>query len=245
MINFTKWIELYGDLYEISPEEENFYYSLCNEFPQNAKALNIEAGLALLPSKLAYKYDVTVTDSYQEFVRNIAANQANTEVQPPTFHIDSADIARYLGKNFFNVIFCVNSRLIFLKEKALIEKLIFDAKALLSEGGYIVFDLLNFSKYDFSEDEVQLPVRKSENISLSSKIVKDKELGCYTLSQTATTKDGKVIDIVTNEKICPVSYEFFKSITDKIGFSSVEFYSDYNKTPYTKDSCKLICVLKK
>lgn len=245
MINFTKWIELYGELYEISPTEEQFYCSLCNEFTQNPRVLNVEAGLALLPSKLAYKYDVTVTDSCQEFIRNISKRQVNTEVQPPTFHIDSADVARYLGKNFFNVIFCINSRLIFLKDKALIEKLILDSKSLLSEGGYLVFDLLNFSKYDFSKNEVELPIRRTENISLKSSITKDKTNGVYRLNQQAILKNGEVTDIVKDERICPISYETFKSMADKIGFSSVEFYSDYNKTPYTKDANKIICVMKK
>ena len=245
MINFTKWIELYTELYEINPTQEKFFYSLCDEFPQHAKALNVEAGLALLPSKLAYKYDVTVTDSYPEFIRHIGTRQTNTEVQPPAFHIDSVDIARYLGKEFFNVIFCINSRLIFLKEKTLIEKLMFDAKSLLTDGGYIVFDIANFARYDFSQDQVVLPIRKAKGIELKSTIYKNKEQAFYKLDQQATLDNGKVIDVVKQERICPISIESFKQIADRIGFSSVEFYSDYDKTPYTKDAMKLICVFKK
>ena len=245
MINFTRWIELYSSLYEINPENEKFFCSLCDEFPQHAKALNVEAGLALLPSKLAYKYDVTVTDSYPEFIRYISTIQAKTEVQPPTFHINSADIARYLGKEFFNVIFCINSRLIFLKERTLIEKLMFDAKTLLTPGGYLVFDLLNFNKYDLTQDVVELPVRKTKDIELKTIINKDKENACYTVTQQAKKADGQIIDVVSDEKICPITYESFKQIADRIGFSSVEFYSDYNKTPYKKDGYKVICVFKK
>ena len=243
MINFTKWIELYGDLYEINTVEEEFFYSLCNEFPQHAKALNIEAGLALLPSKLAYKYDVTVTDSCQEFIRHISTKQTNTEIQPPTFHIDSSDVAKYLGKEFFNVVFCINSRLIFLKEKALIEKLIFDAKSLLTKDGYIVFDLLNFDRYDLTKDVIELPTRKTDKISLKANFTRDGDN--IKLNQTAVMNDGTEIEIVKDEKICVLNKDTIQAIADRIGFSSVNFYSDYAKTPYSKDGYKLICVLKK
>lgn len=245
MINFTKWIELYKSLYEINSTQEKFFCSLCDEFPNHPRALNVEAGLALLPSKLAYKYDVTVTDSYPEFIRYISQMQANIEGQPPAFHIDSADIARYLGKEFFNVIFCINSRLIFLKEKALIEKLMFDAKSLLTPGGYIVFDVMNFARYDFADDKIVLPIRKSDEVDLKTTIYKDKEEAVYRMDQEATTKEGVVNDVVKGEKICPICIESFKQIAERIGFSSVNFYSDYKKSPYKKDGYKLICVFKK
>ena len=244
MINFTKWIELYEDLYEINPTEENFYCELCNEFPQHAKALNVEAGLALLPSKLAYKYDVTITDSFQEFVQNIGTRQTKTEVQPPMFHIDSADLARYLGKNFFNVIFCVNSRIIFLKEKKAIEKLISDSKALLSDDGYLVFDLINFDKYDLSKKIIELPVRKVHETSLNTNIVRN-ENNSYKINQQIIKNGDAPIDVVEDESIYPIGCKEFTSIAEELGFSSIQFYSDYNKTPYTKTADKIIVVLKK
>ena len=243
MINFTKWIELYGDLYEINPAEENFYCNLCDEFPQHAKALNVEAGLALLPSKLAYKYDVTVTDSFHEFVQNIGTRQVQTETQPPMFHMDSSELTKYLGKNFFNVVFCVNSRVIFLKEAAVIEKLISDSKDLLSDGGYLVFDLINFDKYDLSQPSITLPVRNVGNTSLKTTITNKDNV--FEINQTISKDNGEPVYVVEKEKIYPIGCKEFKTIAEKLGFSSVEFYSDYNKTPYTKDAYKVIAVLKK
>ena len=243
MINFDKWIELYGELYEINKAEENFFYGLCNEFPQHAKTVNVEAGHALLPAKLAYKYDVTVTDSHEEFIKHILTKQTNSEIQPPTFHIDSSDIAKYLGKEFFNVIFCINSRLMFLKEQSLIEKLLFDAKSLITKDGYIVFDMINFSRYDLSQDKIELPTRKNDKVSLKANFIKGSDNALY-LNQTAVTKDGE-IKVVENEKICTLTKEIVEEIANKIGFSSVTFYGDYNKTPYQKDGYRYICVLQK
>ena len=244
MINFEKWIELYGDLYEINKAEETFFYNLCNEFPQHAKTLNVEAGLALLPSKLAYKYDVTVTDSHQEFIKYILSKQTNSEIQPPTFHINSNEIAKYLGKEFFNVIYCINSRLIFLQEQSLIEKLLFDAKSLLTKDGYIVFDLINFSRYDLTQNEIELPVRKTEKLSLHGKITKGAD-GSFLLTQLAKLPNGEAIDVVKDEKICVLTKDAIEDIAKRIGFSSITFYSDYNKTPYQKDGYRLICELVK
>lgn len=247
MIYIKNWIEYYEDIFALEPNEINFYESYSKQFNSPAKFLSCECGTAELSQTLAARnnFDITVTDSFKEFISDINSKQSEKENPVKAFNINPIDISRYFGKEFFNVITCCNHRLIFLQDKTLVEKLLFDAKTLLVDGGYLILDLINFSKLDFSHPRIDLPILRGNNCALYSYILKDSETMKYYLSQSLVTNTGKEIDEVKHEVICPISLETFKPFAEKIGYSSIELYSDFNKTPFTPDSNKIICVLKK
>ena len=245
MIYVKKWTDYYEDFFPIEPHQLDFFTNLSEEFTSPAKLLSVECGPALLSDTLQEKNDITLTDSFPEFVSIVNTRQINKDNPAHVFNLNPADIARYLGKNFFNVIACLSYRIIFMKDRTLIKKFLFDSKMLLSDGGYLVLDILNFSKYDFSETKIDLPVKKSERASLYSSVIKNSDSVQYKLFQHVVTASGKVIDEVKDELICPISMESIRSYAKEVGYSSVEFYNDYNRTPYTTDSDKIICVLKK
>ena len=245
MIYIKKWTDYYEDFFPIEPNQLEFFTEMGNEFPGPAKFLGVECGPALLTEHLQEKFDITLTDSYAEFVNIVNTRQSTKENPAHVFNLNPADIARYLGKNFFNVITCLCYRVIFMKDRTLIKKFLFDSKMLLSEGGYLVLDILNFSKYDFSETKIELPAKKSDRASLYSSVIKNSDSVQYKLFQHVVTASGKVIDEVKDELICPISMETIRSYAKEVGYSSCEFFNDYKKTPYTADSDKVICVLKK
>lgn len=246
MIYIKRWLEYYEELFPLEEHQVEFIENLCKDFQAPAKLLSVECGPALLSQKLHPSHpDITVTDSFPEFISLLNTRQENQENQIHAFNLQPADIARYLGKEFFNVAWCCNYRLIFMKDKALIKKFMFDAKMLLSEGGYLVLDLINFAKYDFSQTKIELPVKKSARGTLYSTLLKDTDEAKYTLYQHLITANGKLIDETKNEDVCPISLETFKMFAEELKFSSINFYSDFNGTPYSLDSDKIICVLKK
>ena len=245
MIYIKKWTDYYEDFFPIEPNQLEFFTEMGNEFPGPAKFLGVECGPALLTEHLQEQFDITLTDSYAEFVNIVNTRQSSKENPAHVFNLNPADIARYLGKNFFNVITCLCYRIIFMKDRTLIKKFLFDSKMLLSEGGYLVLDILNFSKYDFSETKIELPAKKSDRATLYSSVIKNSDSVQYKLFQHVVTASGKLIDEVKDELICPISMETIRSYAKEVGYSSCEFYNDYKKTPYTSDSDKVICVLKK
>lgn len=248
MIYVKKWLEFYNELFPLCDNQVEFLETLIPADAKPGKFLSVECGLARASQILANKgYDVTVTDRFAEVTSKLQTQNANCEDLIHIFNFLPHDIARYLGKSFFDVIFCSNYRLIFIRDKAYIQKLLFDAKALLRDKGVLVLDLLNFSRYDFTQDRVELNTRKSDRVSLHSEITTDKENLTYLLNQYAVTEreNNKTIDLIKSEPVCPISYESFKIFSKEIGFSSVEFYSDYCKTPFDKDADKIVCVLRK
>ena len=244
MIYIKRWIDYYEDLFQPEMNQKEFFESLLDTFEQPAKFLSVECGPANLSLELSKKYDVTVTDQYQEFVKVVNTKIVENGAHINVHNLNPIDISRFLPKKTFNIVTCLNYRLIFLKDRELAKKFMWDARILLAEGGYLVLDLINFAKYDFSYTKIELPVRKCDRATLYSSLIKNTEEASYHLFQHVVTTEGKMIDEVKDEPVTPISLETFKSAANTMGFSSIEFYSDYNKTPYSLDSEKIICVLK-
>lgn len=245
MIYIKKWTDYYEDFFPIEPNQHEFFSAMGDEFTAPAKFLSVECGPALLTEQLQDKFDITLTDSFAEFVNIVNTRQSTKENPAHIFNLNPADIARYLGKNFFNVITCLCYLIIFMKDHTLIKKFLFDSKMLLSDGGYLVLDIVNFSKYDFSETKIELPPKKTDRATLYSSVIKNSDSVQYKLFQHVVTASGKLIDEVKDEPICPIGMETIRSYAKEVKYSSCEFYNDYKGTPYTPDSDKIICVLKK
>lgn len=247
MIYIKRWTDYYEDLFSIEPNQVEFFNKLASEFSTPVKLLSVECGPGQLSGELANNknFDITATDTYKEFV-NICNTRARTLEKPiSVFNLNCTDLGRYLGKNFYNIMYCLNYRIIFLKDRAMVKKFMLDAKLLLNEGGYLVLDLFNFSKYDFSESKIDLPAKKGQRSTLYTSVVKNTESMNYQLNQYVITNSGKKIEEVKDETVCPVSLETFKLFASELGFSSIQFYSDYSENELQKDSDKIICVLKK
>lgn len=244
MIYIKRWIDYYEDLFQPELNQKEFFESLLDTFEQPAKFLSVECGPANLSVDLSKKYNVTVTDQFPEFIKQVNAKLLAKDTTMNVLNLNPVDISRFLQKNAFNVVTCLNYRLIFLKDRELAKKFMLDARMLLAKGGYLVLDLINFAKYDFSETKIDLPERKCPRATLYSSLIKNTESATYHLFQHVVTKEGKMIEEVKDEPVTPISLETFKSAANTMGFSSIEFYSDYNKTPYSLDSEKIICVLK-
>ena len=245
MIYIKRWIDYYSELFPVEEGQQNFFESYANEFSNSTKILSVECGPALLSEILNEKYDITVTDQHQEFIDIVKSRNSYSNGRIHAFNMHPMDLSRYMGNSFFDIVCCLNYRVIFLKERALIKKYMMDVQRLLTNGGYLILDLINFAKYDFSETKIDLPEKKSERATLYSSLVKNSEGLSYRLYQNVVTSAGKMIEEVKDEVVCPVSLETFKSAAEEMKFSSIEFFSDYKKSPYFKESDKIICVLKK
>jgi len=252
MIYVKRWLEFYDKVFALEENQVQFMDNLCRKFPAPAKFLSIDAGTASTSRELnKLGHNVTVTDTFVEFKKFIdelctETNQASDNPNPiQSYNLNPMDIVRYLGKETYNVIYCADYRLVFLKDKISIQKLMIDCKKMLSENGYLVVDLINFARLDFGQPRIDLPTKKAPDAQLYSYILKDSDSIKYFLNQQVVTNDGKIIDEVKQEEITPISMESFKKFTSELGFSSIDFYSDYKGSPLTPDSEKIICVIKK
>ncbi len=246
MIYIKKWLEHYGELFPVTDSQIEFFNKIGSGFNSPVKFLSVDCGTAELAQQLNEKnFDCTVTDTYKEFIDLLKVKTTNIEPKIKSFNLFPQDIGRYLGKNFFNIVYCGDYRVVFMRDKIYISKLMIDAKSLLTDNGFLIFDLINFTKFDFSKDIVELPTKSSSRATLRSWITKDKENVTYLLNQQVVTLNGKTIDEVKDEPITPISMESFKKFATDLGFSSIDFYSDYDMNPLNPESEKIVCVLRK
>ena len=244
MVNIVDWLDYYSDFFPHQDVEVEFIESYL-ENQDNAKLLYVECGMAPLSKDFLSKYDVTFTDKFSEYTTLLNKRLIHKNNRVHIFNLDPIDIARYLAKDFFSTIFCLHNKMIFMQDDVLIKKFLFDSKMLLKENGKIILGLSNFSKYDLQKDIIEFPTVKSSRGSLKVHLSKDKELVSYRLSGEIIPSNGKTIQISQNEKVFPLGLETIKKTAEELKFSSVEFFGDYLKSPFNKNSSNLICVLTK
>lgn len=244
MVNIVDWLDYYSDFFPHQDKEVEFIESYLKNY-DNAKLLYVECGMAPLSKDFLSKYDVTFTDKFSEYTTLLNKRLVHKNNRVHIFNLDPIDIARYLAKDFFTTIFCLHNKMIFMQDDVLIKKFLFDSKMLLKENGKIIIGLSNFSKYDLQKDIIEFPAVNCSRGSLKVHLSKDKESASYRLGGEIVPSSGKTIQISQNEKVFPLGLETIKKIAEELKFSSIEFFGDYSKSPFEKNSSNLVCVLTK
>ena len=242
MIKTKKILKYYSSLFPVSKEQLSFLVNSVND-NKNASFLDIECGLSDIGYEIAKKgFNVTAIESHPDFINLLNKKNKKLKDNFKTSSFSTMDIARRFGKNKFDVAFCINSRLLAIQDPILLTKFFFDTKIALKDGGILVVDLFNMSKV-YSQDKIIFPLRKTAKHSLLVNLTRNDLT--YELNATFVKNNKKEIPILQNEPSYPFTKQTIENKAKEVKFSSVEFYSDYNKTPFTENSERIICVLKK
>ena len=235
------FVEYYDELYPINNGQKEMFMSLIRKFPSPARLLRVGCGTGLFEHQLAREgLDATGIDDISSLLRSANLRRRTQLMTIRFFEMSYLDMARFLGKGFYNIISCIDDRILFIHDVTLLRKFFFDCKQLLSENGVVVLELMNVKAFG-KEDELTLPDRKSIRASLYSYI--DREDGTSYFSQDLETGNGKIITIREHEKIHELTVEEINDFAREAGFSSVKLMSDYTGTPFTQDSEKIVAVL--
>ena len=79
---------------------------------------------------------------------------------------------------------------------------------------------------------LSLPVRESIRARLFSEVWKSGEDSCF-IVQNVETGNGKMLPVQKETPIYALMPDEIENFALEAGFSSVEFYADFNKTPFT------------
>ena len=211
-------IEYYDELYPVTEAQKKFYKEQLKNYPDPAKLLRVGCGTGLFEHLLAREgKDVTGTENFQEMLR-------------------SANLRRR------NLISILDDRIIFIHDKTLLRKFFFDCKQLLTQDGSLIISLYNYRKFS-KVPLVQLPQRKSLRVTLSTEIASG-DNGGFILSQDIETGSGKILPVVSKDKVCPVTDAEIRDFAGEAGFAECEFYSSWEKAPFTGSEDMLIALLR-
>lgn len=236
-------VEYYDELYPVTQEQYEFYDSLLSVFPKPVKFLNIGCGTGILENRLAKDItDVTGLETIKELLESAARKHRNQLMAVRFFQMSTIEMVRFLGKGFYNVISCLNNRIIFIHDKVLLRKFFFDCKQLLKPDGMVVLKLYNYDLYIQKSTSI-LPELSSIRVTLKSKLecVNEEE---YYLTQNVETGNGRIYPVCTKASVYPIRRDEIESFAREAGFTSIEYYSDYKKTPANDQSSNLVVIVK-
>lgn len=232
-------VEYYDELYPVTDELINFIESLCKDFSTPNKILQIGSGSGKLAFDLAKKgKDVTGIEMSQPLLTCASLKRRTQLLSVRFFKMSATEMDKYLGKSYYNMIMCINNRLVSVHDEETAVKVLKNCRELLSENGKMIIRVYN---YDYIKNGNKPSVKKSERVSLITKISFKSDTKAV-LTQTIETY-GRKLPILENMEIFPVTKQVITRLAKDAGFTSAEFYSDYNKTPLSDNSEEIICVL--
>lgn len=243
MNNMSYLIEYYDELYEVSSEQKKFYADLALQYGMPTRFLRVDCGTGYFEHFLAKAgHDSTGLETSKEMLEraNLRRRMPNTAVR--FFQMSYLEMTRFLGKGFYNVISCLNNRIIYIHDKTLRRKFFYDCHILLKEKGVVILELNNFTKFS-PNPMVRLPEHSSIRAKLFTQLWQSPEQTYY-IKEDLQISSGKIVSIDNDEKktVYPVSYSELEKDALEAGFSKVEKFANFNREEFTSDSDNLVLV---
>lgn len=244
MENIQNIIEYYDELFVVTESQRKFFNNLLLTYKEPVKLLGINVGTGLFEYQTAsLGHDVTGIDRFADNVRAASLRRRSQFVALRYFQMETFDMARFLGKGFYDVIYNLNNGIMHLDSKEELEEFLEDAFLLLSENGTLV---LEFSHPSFTGEAnmIQLPLKESLRAKLFTELW-CREDGSLILSQNVETGNGKVLPVFENIPVYLPSPATLQKLAVEAGFNDVAFFSGYDRAPYDKASQNVIAIIQK
>ena len=237
-------VEYYDELFVITDEQKAMYQQLCAAFKKPARLLRVCCGSGLFETLLSREgCDVTGIENSDEFLKIANLRHRSQLMALRFFQMDVADMTHFLGKGFYNVVSILESRLLFLGGKAKIKRFFADSRALLSDGGVLVVEMMNFTGRD-KKFLLQLPVKESLRAKLFAEVLTG-EGGQKLFSANLETGNGKLLPVVKAIPVCPLLPEDLIGFAREAGFQNEQLYSGWDKGEFKGDEESFVAVFGK
>lgn len=236
-------VEYYDELYPVTKEQYDFYTYLMEQYAKPVKFLTIGCGTGVMENYLAKQMtDVTGLETIKELLESATRKHRNQLMALRFFKMSTIEMVRFLGKNFYNVISCLNDRIIFIHDRTLLRKFFFDCKQLLADDGMIVLQLANYNLYKSKTVSV-LPEINTTRVTLTSKLeyVSEEE---SLLSRNIKTGSGKVLPVYQKTSVYPITPSEIEEYAKESGFTSIEYFADFKRNPFTEKSPSMVVIIK-
>ena len=232
MTYFKNVVEYYDELYPVTVEQRNFYTDLVSQYRHPAKCLGVGCGTGLLEHQLARQgIDITGIEDTREFINTANLRRRTQLMSLRFFEMSPLDMTKFLGKKFYDVISTLNDRICTIKDETLRKKFFYDCRELLRDDGVVVVQFTNINKFS-GKGKFNLPTKESLRVKLHAEL-EEQSNGNMKLSETVETGSGKILPVVSGREIYPLTTSELEKLALEAGFSKVEFFSDFNKRPFT------------
>lgn len=236
-------VEYYEELFPVTEEQRKFFDELLKTYSAPAKLLRIGCGTGQYEHQLSKNgADVTGLETSRELLDSANRRRRTQLMSIRFFQMTALEMTRFLGKGFYNVISCLESRIIFVHDYTLMRKFFYDCKQLLAPNGSLVLSLINFNAIE-PAPTIHLPARESIRAKLFTDIITADSEDVF-LNMNVENSVGKLLPVLERERIYPLIKEEIEDFARESGFNHLEFYSDFAKNPLTDNSPNVVCVLR-
>ena len=234
-------VEYYDELFPVSDAQRIFFESYISQFSAPAKFLSIGCGTGIFEHRLAKDaIDVTAIEAIRELLDSATRRYRNQLMSLRYFQMSTLEMTKFLGKKFYNIISCLNSRIAFIHKKEFLKKFFLDCKELLSENGIVILSLENFEKFR-AEPKAILPARKSIRITYKSQITKTAQ---GTFLESRLENENKSLPVYERAPIYPLQKSEIAEFAKEAGLKKIEFFSDFEKISLSENSAYLLAVIR-
>lgn len=219
--------EYYDELFPVAAGQREFYAGLASGFRRPVRYLRLGCGTGAFEHLLSQDgSDVTGVESVPQLLESANRRRRTQLMAMRFFYMTNLEIARYLGKGFYNIISILDGRIIFTHDPVLLEKLFFDCRSLLSGGGRFVVSLPDFGAFG-GAGEFAMPVRRSIRAELSG-VVRTRADGTRELEQRLETGSGRVLTVTEGAPVCTPTRDELSDVARRAGFSSATFSDGFD-----------------
>ncbi len=240
---FTALLEYYDELFPLSEEAVNLILALGAEyragFPTEdsplCRYLGIGSATGALENRIAGNgFDITGIDANADMVATAQRRLRRGLSTTRFFELSILEMGRFLKAASFNVIACIENTLPFLGDEILVRKFFHDARSLLAPEGVLVVQTLNFDGLPETKP-VRLPERSSIRVKLETGYRPNPD-GKTAYDAELELGNGKRIILQTGGFIVPTPTALLEGWAKDAGFTRVEKYGSYDKSPFSPES---------
>lgn len=236
-------VEYYDEFFPADEQLLNFFSTVISSYAAPARLLSIASNTGTLEMTLAQKNcDITGLEVLQPFLETSVLKRRTQLMSIRFFRLSTVEMGKFLGKDFYHIIYCLNNRIAHIHSQDCMEKFFEDCHALLQNGGVVILQVHNYEKLS-DRSKFTLTSRKSTRATLSTDIhiCNDKKVA---VTQMLETDHGKTMPVITEEEVFPLARESIMQFGKKAGFTEFNFYSDFQLTPFTGDAENLISIIR-
>lgn len=240
---YSSILEYYDELFPLDEGACDFFLGLKEELRSQNKLpvaplyryLGIGCATGALEIKLSGTgFDITGIDRNPDMIATAKRRLHSSFSTTRFFEMSTTEMARYLKKNSFHVIACLDNTLPYIADLTLLRKFFHDAKTLLTQDGKLIIHCLNADGLAESKP-VRLPERSSIRVRLSQAYI-PADNGEMTFQTSLELGNGKTISLKKGIPIQILSTTKIMDLAREAGFTRITVWGDYRKGNFTSSS---------
>jgi|LGVF01.1.fsa_nt_gb 2-polyprenyl-3-methyl-5-hydroxy-6-metoxy-1,4-benzoquinol methylase len=226
--------EYYDFVFKTNQAQVDFVNSFAKE---NSSILEIGCGTGSLALKLASKTrEIEAIDFDVKMVEK--AKEKNNPNSINFQQMDMLDIQTEFSEKKFNVVSCFGNTLVHLTSLNSIKDFCNAAFNVLDKKGSLLIQTVNYDKI-LDENISSLPLIDNEEVKFERRYNFNTNTGLIEFSTSLFSKSTKE-EINNSIDLFPLRKSELEAILKDIGFNEIEFYGNFKKTEWSKESMPTI-----